>query len=80
MKRLIPILLLFLVAGYAPLDALFEVVSALGTVGLSAGIVGPELPAALKGVLCIDMLLGRLEIIAILVLLSPGTWFGRRAD
>jgi trk system potassium uptake protein TrkH len=70
----------FLLAEYPALDALFEVVSALGTVGLSAGIVGPELPAALKGVLCIDMLLGRLEIIAILVLLSPGTWFGRRAD
>ena len=32
----------FLWAGYDPLDALFEVVSATGTVGLSTGISGPQ--------------------------------------
>jgi trk system potassium uptake protein TrkH len=69
----------FLAAGLPPLDSLFEVVSALGTVGLSAGLARPELPAALKGVLCLDMLLGRLEILAVLVALSPRTWLGRRA-
>jgi trk system potassium uptake protein TrkH len=68
----------FLMLGYDPLDALFEVVSATGTVGLSAGVTGPELPALLKGVLCVDMLMGRLEILAWLVMLYPRTWFGRR--
>jgi trk system potassium uptake protein TrkH len=66
--------------GHAPLDALFEVVSATGTVGLSTGITAPDLQPLLKGVLCLDMLLGRLEIIALLVLLYPRTWFGHRAE
>jgi trk system potassium uptake protein TrkH len=68
----------FVAYGLDPLDSLFEVVSATGTVGLSSGITSRELPALLKGVLCGDMLLGRLEILAWLVLLNPGTWFGRR--
>jgi len=66
--------------GYDPLDALFEVVSATGTVGLSTGITGPELPPLLKGVLCADMLMGRLEILAWLVILYPRTWFGNRVE
>jgi trk system potassium uptake protein TrkH len=69
----------FVAYDYAPLDALFEVVSATGTVGLSTGITGPGLPALLKVVLCLDMLLGRLEIVALLVVLYPRTWFGKRA-
>lgn len=69
----------FVAMGYNPLDALFEVVSATGTVGLSTGISGSGLPAALKGVLCVDMLLGRLEILAWLVLCYPRTWIGKRA-
>lgn len=68
----------FVAAGYDPLDSLFEVVSATGTVGLSVGITSADLPVALKGVLCVDMLMGRLEIIAWLVMLFPGTWFGKR--
>ncbi|MEJ2439413.1 MAG: potassium transporter TrkG [Gammaproteobacteria bacterium] len=68
----------FVLAGYAPLDALFEVVSACGTVGLSTGITRPELSAPLKGILCFDMLAGRMEIIALLVVLYPRNWFGRR--
>jgi trk system potassium uptake protein TrkH len=68
----------FIFMGYDPLDALFEVVSATGTVGLSAGVVGAELPGILKGVLCADMLMGRLEIMAWLVLFGPKTWIGRR--
>lgn len=68
----------FVVLGYDPLDALFEVVSASGTVGLSSGISGPELEPILKGVLCLDMLAGRIEIVALLVVLYPRTWFGRR--
>ena len=72
--------LVFVGLRYDPLDSLFEVVSATGTVGLSSGITGPELPSALKGILSADMLLGRLEIIALLVLLYPGTWIGRRLE
>jgi trk system potassium uptake protein TrkH len=72
--------LLFVIAGYQPLDALFEVVSAVGTVGLSTGITEHSLPLLLKGVLAVDMLLGRLEIIALLVLCYPPTWFGRRTE
>lgn len=63
-----------------PLPALFEVVSALGTVGLSVGITGAELPPLPKLVLVLDMLLGRLELIALLVVLWSGTWFGHRRN
>jgi trk system potassium uptake protein TrkH len=70
----------FLALGYAPLDALFDVVSAVATVGLSSGVVGPELPGLLKGVLCLDMLLGRLEGVALLLVLYPRVWIGRRME
>lgn len=72
--------LAFLAAGYGPLDALFDVVSATCTVGLSTGVVSSALPVTLKAVLCADMLFGRVEIIAMLVLLYPGTWFGRKGS
>ncbi len=70
--------LVFVGFGYPPLDALFEVVSATATVGLSTGVTGVGLPDALKLVLCMDMLLGRVEVFALLVLLYPGTWLGKR--
>jgi trk system potassium uptake protein TrkH len=70
----------FVAMGYSPLQSLFEVVSATGTVGLSVGLTSATLPALLKGILCVDMLMGRLEIIAWLVMLYPGTWFGRRME
>jgi len=69
----------FLFFGYPPLDSLFEVVSAVGTVGLTSGITAPDLPATLKAILCLDMLMGRLEIVAIILLFYPRTWIGRRA-
>jgi trk/ktr system potassium uptake protein len=69
---------LFLVGGYDPLDALFEVTSATGTVGLSTGITDTDLPGWLKGVLCFDMLAGRLEVIALLMVLYPPNWRERR--
>ncbi len=72
--------LVFVGMGHNPLDSLFEVVSATGTVGLSTGISAPGLHPILKGVLCADMLLGRLEIIAWLVLFYPRTWIGRRLE
>ncbi|WP_213462094.1 potassium transporter TrkG [Thiocapsa sp.] len=65
----------FLGAGYPALDALFEVVSATATVGLSVGITGPDLEPGLKLLLSLNMLAGRLEIVALLVLLFPGTWY-----
>lgn len=68
----------FVLMGYDPLDSLFEVVSATGTVGLSAGITGSQLPWLLKGVLCADMLMGRMEIVAFIVLFCPRTWIGKR--
>ena len=64
----------FLLAGAAPLDALLDVVSALSTTGLSSGITGPDLSPWLKGLLCADMLMGRLEIVALLVLVFPNSW------
>jgi trk system potassium uptake protein TrkH len=64
----------FLAFGYNPIDGLFEVVSAVGTVGLSSGITRPELEPFLKGVLCFDMWMGRLEIVALLLVLYPRTW------
>lgn len=72
--------LVFLAYGHRPLDALFEVTSAAGTVGLSTGITTAELPTPLKLVLCLDMLAGRLEIVALLVTLYPGTWIGRQRE
>lgn len=70
--------LAFLAYGYPPLDALFEVVSATATVGLSTGVTATDLPAALKALLCVDMLAGRLEVMALLITVYPPTWFGRR--
>lgn len=53
-------------------DLLFEVSSALSNVGLSIGIVGPEISAAAKFVFIFIMWMGRLEVIPILILfLSP---------
>ena len=68
----------FLAAGLDPLDSLFDVVSGLGTVGLSSGITSPDLAPALKIVLGLDMLLGRVEFFAMLILLYPATWLARR--
>jgi trk system potassium uptake protein TrkH len=72
--------LTFVAHGYPALDALFEVVSATGTVGLSTGITRPDLEPLLKAVLCFDMLAGRVEIFALLVVLYPDTWFGKRSE
>lgn len=70
----------FVAYGYAPLDALFEVVSATATVGLSTGIATQQLPIVLKSVLCVDMFLGRLECVAWLVFFYHRTWIGRKRD
>lgn len=72
--------LVFLAFNYPSLDSLFDIVSATTTTGLSVGVASPELPVALKIVLALDMLMGRLEILALLVLLYPRTWWGKEGD
>jgi trk system potassium uptake protein TrkH len=65
------VLLLVLPSGEHALEnVVFEVASAQGNVGLSAGITGPEsLPALGKVMFLFNMWIGRLEIIPVLVLL-----------
>ncbi|MEZ4457337.1 MAG: potassium transporter TrkG [Gemmatimonadales bacterium] len=70
----------FVTAGYPAVDAFFDVASATSTTGLSTGVTGPGLATHLKLVLIADMLLGRLEIVALLVLLAPRSWLGRRME
>lgn len=67
--------LALMLCGAAPLPALFDAVSAFGTVGLSTGVTGPELPTVGKLALALAMMLGRLEFIAFLALVNPSTWF-----
>jgi Trk-type K+ transport system membrane component len=52
------------------LDYLFEATSAIGCVGLSVGLTGPELDTAAKLVLTALMWIGRLEVVAVAVLLT----------
>lgn len=59
---------LFLALGYNFLDSSFQVVSALGTVGLSTMKIS-TIPIVGKIFLTVAMLLGRLEILPILVLI-----------
>ena len=51
--------------GYA--DAVFEVASAQGNVGLSSGITGPAMAPVAEGMFLLNMWIGRLEIIPVLV-------------
>jgi trk system potassium uptake protein TrkH len=54
--------------GYPVLDSFFESTSAISNVGLSVGIVSPVMPVGLKILFIVDMLLGRLEIMALISL------------
>ncbi|WP_049982586.1 potassium transporter TrkG [Halorubrum sp. BV1] len=58
--------------GYA--DALFEVASAQGNVGLSTGITGPSMSPLAEGMFVFNMWIGRLEIIPVLVFVRAGIW------
>jgi len=69
--------LAFTLHGYSLSDSLFETSSALATTGLSAGLTSPNLPGALKLVLMVDMLLGRLEVFPYLALLHPRNYLRR---
>ena len=72
--------LIFLALGFHPMNALFEIVSAVGTVGLSSGLTSSHMGLLPKALLCVDMLMGRLEIVALLILFYPGTWIGTRSE
>jgi trk system potassium uptake protein TrkH len=71
---------IFLGAGIDPVDALYDCASALSTCGASVGVASHRLAWPLKLVLTVTMLVGRLEIVAFLVLAYPRTWIGRRQD
>jgi trk system potassium uptake protein TrkH len=51
-------------------DVVFDVTSALSIVGLSAGVVGPELHWLGKAVFILLMWMGRLEVLPVLVLIG----------
>jgi trk system potassium uptake protein TrkH len=53
--------------GFDYADALFEVASAQGNVGLSSGITGPSMHPVAEGMFVLNMWIGRLEIIPVLV-------------
>lgn len=55
--------------GYGVEQALFEVASAQGTVGLSLGVTGPAAPVGVKLILIALMWMGRLEILPVILLL-----------
>lgn len=57
--------LIFLAHDYGLAESMFEFASALGTVGLSIGITGPEAPSTILWTESIGMLLGRLEFLVI---------------
>lgn len=54
--------------GFRPIDAIFETTSALATTGLSVGVVSFNLAVELKWMFIFLMLLGRVEIVAFLVM------------
>lgn len=61
----------FFYHGFNFVDSVFEVTSALSTSGLSVGIVNASLALNLKWVIVALMILGRVEILAFFIMLSP---------
>jgi len=59
--------LVFIWSGYKPLNSVFEVASAVSTVGLSTGIVSTTLAGGLKVLMILLMWAGRVEFIPIVV-------------
>jgi len=62
-----------MLAGYPPLQALFESVSAGANVGLSCGVTAASMPAPLKAVYIFQMWIGRLEFISVFCLIAFAT-------
>lgn len=65
---------LMYIEDFSFVDSFFEVASAQGTVGLSVGITRPSMHFLGKILFIFNMWVGRLEIIPVLILLSPMTW------
>jgi len=61
---------IFFLNGYSLIDSLFEVTSAFATAGLSVGIVSIFMPLVLKWLLIILMVLGRIEVVPLLIALG----------
>ncbi|MEL6644886.1 MAG: potassium transporter TrkG [Pseudomonadota bacterium] len=68
----------FYADGHPVLPALFDAVSALSCVGLSTGVIGPDLAPHLKTMTILAMFLGRLEFFVFIALFLPSTWLSRR--
>ena len=64
-------------AGHPALPSLFDAISALSGVGLSAGVIGPDLGDPLKAMAAFAMLMGRLEFFVLIALFLPSTWISR---
>lgn len=62
--------IVLMILGYPAIDSLFESASAQGNVGLSVGVTSTAMPVAGKIVLILQMLVGRLEILPVVALLS----------
>lgn len=58
--------------GYGLAESLFESVSAAAAVGLSLGVVSPDMPVVLQIVMILQMWVGRLEFIAVFALIGFG--------
>lgn len=56
--------------GFSIIDSLFETTSAVATTGLSTGIINPSLQLELKWLFVSLMILGRVEILAVFIMLS----------
>ena len=59
----------FMGTDFQLIDAIFESVSAQGTVGLSSGLTSPSMDPIIEVTYIIQMLVGRLELIPILIML-----------
>jgi trk system potassium uptake protein TrkH len=64
----------FTLCGLPAMSSLFDIVSALSTVGAGTGVIGPDLALGLKVLTVLAMLLGRIEFFGLLVLAHPRTW------
>lgn len=62
--------LIFTLAGFKFMDSLFEVISAFSTSGLSTDIAASA-PSSLEWLLAALMIVGRVEILPLLILLTP---------
>ncbi len=69
--------LVLMLSGYSLSASIFEAASAQGTVGLSVGVTSPTMPTGAKLMLLVQMWIGRLEIVPILLLLTPSMWWKR---